>query len=177
MSNVINDFIKEYEELHSYLVSQKQVSYASDLDRHYKKILIFSCASYFEYLISDSIKRLSMVAPKELQEFIYKKAINRQYHTYFAWNESSVSSINPFLSLWGNDFKVRTSKKIKEDKDLSQGAIDFIEIGRERNIMAHENFMEYETQKTFDEVEKLFVSAEKFVRFIMQEIGNLASNV
>lgn len=174
MDTRIQQLIKNHREIYNYLLNLGEVSFANDIDLYYKKILVFSCASLFENLICNEIYDVAKnKSPMPIAEFIRNKAIERQYHTYFNWKECKTSSINGFLGLWGDDFKTTFANKIKSDIKLNKGVIAFIKIGNERNLMAHENFIEYSPAMTFAEVESLYGEAEYFVDKLLQELRNI----
>ncbi|MCH5161871.1 MAG: hypothetical protein J1G38_00075 [Clostridiales bacterium] len=171
MDSRILGLINGYHEIHKYLIENGQVSFANDVDSYYKKILVFSCASLFENLICNSIyEKAKIVCPAPIAEFIRNKAIERQYHTYFQWKEPKTSSINVFLGLWGDDFKTSFLNVIKNDEKLSDGVKAFLILGNERNLMAHENFIEYNPISTFNEIKVLYEQADYFVNTLLSKI-------
>lgn len=165
MSSPIQTLINDYKDLNQFLMESGQVSQALIVAEHYRKILLLSCASYYETRIVEIIK--SFVANKSqdvrIISFINNKAISRQYHTYFDWDSKNV---NKFLSLFGPDFADEVSTEIKNDKNLEQQAKAFITIGSERNKMVHNNFLECTLEKTFDEIVDLQNKASLFVEFL-----------
>lgn len=168
MNTPMDVFIKEYNEITDFLIAQNEWSFKSDLDNHYRKILLLSSASYFEQRIQDALKRLakSKTSSDEIYSLVINKAIERQYYTYFNWKEENKSNINSFLGLFGSEFKTRISNQIKESNELTEAVIAFLEIGRERNQMVHENFLEFNLGKSFEEIVKLNCKAMIFVDFV-----------
>lgn len=98
-----------------------------------------------------------------LFSFLKNKAIERQYHTYFDWEGNNV---NKFLGLFGQDFKEQISNKIKNDSNREKQAKAFLTIGLERNKMVHENFMDYNLEKTFDEIVELHKQSSLFIDYL-----------
>lgn len=171
MDSRITELIKDYYDIHNYLMGNGQISFANDIDSYYKKILVFSCASLFENLICNSIyEKAKKSSPIPIAEFIRNKAVERQYHTYFNWKDPKVSSIYGFLGLWGEDFKTAFLSIIKSDEALAEGIKAFLIIGNERNLMAHENFIEYNPSRTFKEVETLYGQADYFLNTLLDKI-------
>ena len=166
MASPIQSFIDEYNELYSYLLCSGQVSSATQVNNHYRKILLFSCASYYESQINEILNSFvnKNSSDERLNNFIINKAINRQYHTYFDWKQSS--NINGFLGLFGSNFKNRISKEIKDSPELCEYVRAFLIIGAERNKLAHENFLEYELNKTTEEIITLHNNASKFIDYL-----------
>jgi hypothetical protein len=46
-----------------------------------------------------------------LENFVRNKAISRQYHTWFRWEDNNA---NYFFGLFGTDFRIEMSKRVKE---------------------------------------------------------------
>ena len=99
-----------------------------------------------------------------ISAFVSNKAISRQYHTYFNWDQTN--NINSFLGLFGADFKDKITSEIKEDKDLQEQIKAFLTIGSERNKMVHNNFLECKLDKTFDEIVALQEKANLFIEYL-----------
>ena len=138
---------------------------AININEHFRKVLLLSCASYFESQITGTIIEFVESNSRDARIccFLKNKALKRQYHTLFNWE---ANNINAFLGLFGEDFKDKISKEIKDNSELSQQAKDFLIIGNERNKMVHENFLEYKLDKTFEEIVVLHNSAMKFIEYI-----------
>lgn len=165
MGSPIQKLIEDYKDLHKFLLDNGQVSASIDVNEHYRKILLLSCASYYETRVVDIIKRFvaSKSTDKRISEFVSNKAIQRQYHTYFDWEKNNV---NKFLSLFGSDFKDEVQAEIKLSENLADQIKAFMIIGSERNKMAHGNFLEYKLDKTFDELVDLQEKANLFIEYL-----------
>lgn len=164
-SHHIDMFIKHYTELKNYLDKTENVSYSIALSDNYRKILLLSCASFYESQITELVKdfvRRNSSADTRIFEFINNRAISRQYHTFFSWNENN---INNFLGMFGLEFKDKIAREIKNNDDLRKYVRAFLEIGRERNKMVHENFLEYKLDKTFQEINNLHNDAIKLIEY------------
>lgn len=166
MSTPIQKLIDNYYELYDLLVKQGEISQSIQVNEHYRKILLLSCASYYEKQITQIIKDFVMLKTEDdrIISFVNNKAITRQYHTYFQWDQTN--NINQFLGLFGAEFKKTISKEIKSSDELSKQISSFLEIGAERNKMVHQNFLEYQLEKTFDEIVKLHKEALNFINYI-----------
>ena len=134
------------------------------------KVMLLSCASYFEAEIQELIKKF--VKQQSLDDrvlsFVQNKAIARQYHTYFKWDGKNVNS---FLAMFGNDFKNEVQRKIADNEELKIQMKAFLEIGNERNKMVHENFLTYSLEKTFEEIVDLYHKGKQFVLFLKRSFG------
>lgn len=170
MFDPIHDFILEYDDLKEFLIENNQVSLENNFGHHMRKVMLLSCASYFETEIQEMIK--IFVKQQSLDDrvlsFVQHKAISRQYHTYFKWDGNNVNS---FLAMFGSDFKDDIQKKITDDEKLKVQMKAFLEIGNERNKMVHENFLSYKLEKTFEEIVDLYKQGEQFVLFLKKNFG------
>ncbi len=114
-------------------------------------------------------KKRPFLANDELIISIIKtKAIKRQYHTYFDWEKST--NANSFFSLFGEDFKNKMAKQVKETPKLETAIRAFLQLGQERNKLVHQNFAEIVLDKTADEIYKLYQTALLFVDIIKSEL-------
>jgi len=96
--------------------------------------------------------------------FSTNKAIERQYHTYFDWKQTT--NINQFLGLFGSDFRETVSSEIKNNGELAGQVEAFLIIGAERNKMVHGNFLEYVLEKSFDDLVSLHEKALRFIEYL-----------
>ena len=127
MSTPIQKLIDNYYELYDLLVKQGEISQSIQVNEHYRKILLLSCASYYEKQITQIIKDYVMLKTEDerIISFVNNKAINRQYHTYFQWDQTN--NINQFLGLFGAEFKKTISEEIKSSDELSKQISSFLE--------------------------------------------------
>ena len=157
---------QDEKELYLYLMERGEISFASYIDNVYKKVLLLSAASYFESEISQKIIDYAKAVTKTDQRIavlVEKKVIERQYHTFFAWD---CNNTNSFWSLFGAETKEKVRKKIKEDSALEQAEKDFLDLGNKRNQLVHQNFSEHDINTTIDEIYNEYLSACKFVEFV-----------
>lgn len=96
----------------------------------------------------------------QILELVRKKAVERQYHTYFQWGGKNA---NQFFSLFGADFLEYMKSLIKSDKQLELAVEAFLELGELRNRLVHQNFGTFALEKTVDEIFKLYKSANVFI--------------
>lgn len=170
MFDPIQDFILDYNDLRMFLIERNQISLENNLGHHMRKVLLLSCASYFETEIQELIKKFvkQRSSDDRVLSFVQNKAIVRQYHTYFKWDGSNVNS---FLAMFGSEFKNEMQRKITNNEELKIQMKAFLEIGNERNKMVHENFLSYKLEKTFEEIVDLYNKGEQFVLFLKKSFG------
>lgn len=153
-----------------YLKTQQQITYFNEAENSFRKTILLSSASFFEKEISDTVIEFakSHTSNNELVVAIIKqKAVSRQYHTYFSWDSANA---NAFFSLFGEDFKNRMIQKVKDDEKLDKAIKSFLEIGRERNKMVHQNFAEVVIDKTAEEIYKLYQDSLYFIETVKNEL-------
>ena len=163
----IDTFFKEQKEFIGFLQQQGQVSYSQNVEMSLSKTLLLSCSSYFERRITDAIsdyaKKVSN-ADEALISLVRNKAIERQYHTYFQWS-GDTPSVRPFFAMFGSTIR-DSSKQALRDSDLSDASKAFLELGNLRNLLVHENFLNYPLEKTADEIYQLYCAALRFIIYI-----------
>lgn len=131
-----------------------------------KKVLVLSAASYFESVISKCILDYATKASgpdKRIVTLIENKVIERQYHTLFDWKAKNT---NTFWGLFGEDTKSKVREQLNADEHLKATEQAFIELGRQRNLLVHENFAEYDVNTTVGEIYEKYKLACEFVSFI-----------
>lgn len=170
MNSPIDKLVDDYHDLIDFLLKNNQLSESVEIKDHYRKILLLSCASFYEMKITGILKTFvkKYSLDDKVCEFLSNKAINRQYHTFFDWKQTK--NINQFLGLFGETFKNKIAQTIKDDEILSDNISAFLLIGSERNLIVHENFLEYRLEKTFEEIVGLHKKAINFIKFLENEL-------
>lgn len=169
-SSIIDSQYKEIKELEEFLIQQNEISFKNFTDSNFRKALLLSSASYYENEIKKIINSFFTNKTGNCSisiSFINNKAIERQFHTYFSWKDNNANS---FFGLFGSDFKDHMKNKVKDDSNLNQSIKDFMEIGRERNRMVHQDFGNFTLEKTTDEIFTLHNSALYFIDFLKSEL-------
>jgi hypothetical protein len=179
MDNPVEQLKEEYSAIGKYLLDNREVSLHSDLNKHFRKVLILSAGSYFEHQITEILSDFASEKSNKderVKNFLVNQAIKQKYHTLFSWGEkdnpnSPGKNANTFFKLFGNEFKDEIEKEIKADVELDKSIKAFIEIGHLRNILVHSNFAEYiYEQKTSDEIFTLFQTAEPFLKYLQEKL-------
>ena len=173
---ILND---EYKSIVEFLDNNSQVSLSSDVNKYFTKVIVLSAASYFEHLIQsiliDFISRETKNNIKVIN-FLKKKAISMQYHTYFSWGEKDKpdrpgKSANTFFAMFGDDFKKSVDTEIKSNPILEETVKAFLEVGHLRNILVHSNFAAYNLEnKTPKEVYELYQKGLPFIDYIKRKL-------
>lgn len=159
----------EYLELIDYCREHGQVSFEMYINNTYKKALLLSAASHFEFEISAAVHNFADIISKSNHEIISlvdNKAIKRQYHTYFKWDSNNA---NNFFGLFGDAFKQKMRLLIK-DQNLEDAESAFLKLGNQRNELVHCNYAEYQLNDTFEEIYAKYETACKFVDFLIMQL-------
>lgn len=168
----INNLISEYRELYDSLNKNHKITLAISISNHYKKILLLSCASLYEKYFTEKIMEIikNKTNHGALSTLFYNKSIKQQYFKFFDWKEDR-GNVKSFLSLFGNEVQQHIQEEINADCELLEGMNAFLKIGYNRNLLVHENFIVYNLEKTFDEIENLHSKAVKFIEFLMDALN------
>lgn len=163
----IKSLYEEYGELIEFCRLNGQVSFELYINNTYKKALLLSAASYFETIITKTIHDFVNGKTRhnpEIVAFVEKKAMKRQYHTFFNWDGNNA---NQFFGLFGDALKRRAREEIRAKK-LDEAEVAFMTIGRERNRLVHQNYIEVQINDTFEEIYAKYEKACDFVDLIAQ---------
>jgi len=154
-------------ELIQHLLEVKELSFAQDAEQMLQKNLPLAAASFLEERVCALL--LEFVDARtggciELRSLVEIKAVKRQYHSLFEWDQPN--GYNKFLSLFGPEFKAAVAIEIAGNPDLQRAAREFIEIGSLRNKIVHQNYATFVVDKSAAEIFKLFEGALQFVGFL-----------
>lgn len=157
---------QDYKDLYKYVFGKGEISFATYIDSVYKKVLVLSAASYFESRISKLISEYAEKASgsdKRIVNLIQTKVIERQYHTLFDWKTNNT---NAFWKLFGELTKKNVRKQIDGNEELKVAEQSFMDLGRQRNLLVHENFAESDVNITVDEIYGKYLKACDFISLI-----------
>jgi hypothetical protein len=93
-------------------------------------------------------------------EFVRRKGLSRQYHTLFDWDRGNG---NPFFALFGETFRLAMEARVKSDLELAESVRAFLELGRERNRLIHQDLGQFVLEKTSGEIFALYGRGARFV--------------
>lgn len=169
--DIVESLYKETSELDQFLMSQNELSLRVAADSNLRKSILLASASYFEREINELILEFvrSCTDDEKIVNFIQKKALSRQYHTLFNWNGKNCNS---FLGLFGEEFKKDFALKVSGNQNLELAIRDFLEIGRERNRMVHQDFGQFSLEKTSKEINEIHKSAKVFLLELRKTLLN-----
>jgi len=133
---------------------------------HFRKALLLAAASYFEQRVCGCV--LDFVRERSsgsllVENFVRNKAISRQYHTWFKWDESNA---NQFYGLFGPEFRSAMSSRVNGSEELRNSVKAFLEVGNDRNRLVHQDYATFPLDKTLDEIYSLYQRALMFVEHL-----------
>ncbi len=168
----IDRVYEEYRDASEFLLSRGEISLGSAIDATARKALLLAASSYFESRITTDVLafcREVCGANPLVPALVLNKAVTRQYHTWFQWEGNTATS---FFSLFGPEFKNHMNELIKREDDLRAAVEDFLEMGRDRNRLVHEDFATFPLEKTTNEIYSQYKSALGFADRIIFELTN-----
>lgn len=155
----------------------EDLSLRSSTNAIFSKILLLATASYFEKRLTEAVVDFAKRSTSEnhvLPYLVYETAVKRQYHAWFAWERANA---NKFFSLFGKDFRAHMEKELDEKRaDIKDAVKAFMEIGRERNRLSHEDIVASSFNKTSNEVYAAYKRALPFVEWFPVALAEFADN-
>jgi hypothetical protein len=137
---------------------------------NFRKTMLLSSASYFEFKITNDLITFFETHSKDKllgAEFIKNKAIKRQYHTFFNWDAHNA---NQFFGLFGSQFKKFMDFEIDNDPKLSESIDAFIQLGGSRNLLIHENYLGFQLEPTAADIYGSYEKAKYFVDIFPEKL-------
>lgn len=160
--DLIEKMAQEAQEVKDLLVDRCEPSLAVTVENNFRKSLLLASASYFESEVVSIIQKYTKqrTIGSKVEAFVSKKGLSRQYHTLFNWDGNNVNS---FVGLFGEEFSSLFKELVRESPELDSSVKSFLEVGRERNRLVHQNFGSYALEKTAEEIRRLHLNAKGFV--------------
>lgn len=165
-ATVVDLLHENFADLLAVVDEAREVSLRAVADENFRKSLLLAAASYFERRMTETV--LSFVEDAtngnvRVTALVRSKAVSRQYHTWFEWDTNNA---NKFFALFGNDFRDSMKRRIRNDGELDDSVRAFLEIGRERNRLVHQDFGAFTLEKTTEEIHALYRRAMRFVEAV-----------
>jgi len=165
---IVDRLYDDFYELSKLLNQSNEISLISSAEENFKKSLLLSAASYFEKRLSDCVVEFTCEVAGEqhiITSLIKNKAIKRQYHTWFKWDDKNANS---FFALFGSEFSQLAKSAVKTNNALDDAIKAFLELGNDRNRLVHQDFGNFTLEKTTLEIYELYKSAMLFLDWIPQ---------
>ena len=174
--NVVERLHDDFIALREFLQGNDGANLLYVVEENFPKSLLLAAASHFERRLTEAVKdfaREVTIEDHPLVSLIEAKAIKGQYHTWFSWR--GARNANSFFALFGAAFRQYAEAVVDRDDSLKDSIRAFLEIGRERNPLVHEDFADFRMDKTSEEIYELYRSATVFVDWFPQAIREFSS--
>jgi hypothetical protein len=169
MPTAVEALIQRQDAVLAFLRDNGQLSLAIDFEESYRPLLVLACGSFFETHLTDHLCAFARaVSDPRIAEFLKNKALKRQYHSLFNWEQAN---INQFLGLFGEEYKAAISGAINSDEKLVRGMRNFLQLGSERNKVAHSNLSALSPDLTIDEIKQRYSDAWVFLQFLCSTLN------
>lgn len=146
------------------------MSLRSEVENEFRKALALSAASTFESVVKRLIEgfcdQVSGGSP-ELVSLVRSKILDRQYHTLFSWDAKNA---NTFFKLFGESFKDVAQQDVELDEELKKGIESFLEVGRLRNELVHNDYATFPFDETTSEVIALYRKGRLFTDYLQRKL-------
>ena len=159
----IEAMLEDHHRLIEILQSTDSVSLQATVESAFAKALLVAAASYFESRMTNAVLQIFQEetnGAESLVAFVRDQAVSRGYSSWFDWRSRNASQ---FFGKFGRGFRSFMDEQIKNDPNLAQSIHAFMEIGSIRNPLVHQNYAQFNLDKTVDEVHQLYESGLLFV--------------
>ena len=177
MPTAVDRLYEEFRDASEHLRSKGEISLGSAMDNNARKAILLAAASYFEYrLATDVLSFCVEISGKNslVPALVKNKAIERQYHTWFDWKKNNA---NVFYGLFGPEFKLHMEDLLKTEESFNENIRAFLEIGRDRNRLVHEDYATFSLEKTTKEIFERYKTAMLFIDRIPLELRRCAEKI
>ncbi len=177
-TTVVDRLFIELTELKQILKDRGEISLYSSADENFKKSLLLAAASYFDYRLRHLLLLFfakHTPGSTVVSEFAKNTVINsRQYHSLFEWETKNA---NKFYRLFGDGFKTFMRKRETDLPKFTESVEAFLEIGRDRNRLVHQNFAAYVLEKDASEIYEIYKKAQPFVEDLSSCLEEYVNNM
>ena len=174
--NAVERLHQEFNDLRCFLQEKDGESLIPVIEENFPKALLIAAASHFERLLTEAVRGFAKEITTEdhpLVSLIEAKAITRQYHRWFIWDARNA---NAFFRLFGAAFEEYARDAVRRCDVLSDSIGAFLEIGRDRNLLVHQDFANFQIAKTSEDIYSLYLSATVFVDWFPEAIREFSRN-
>ncbi len=183
IDNLVDDFNKVQK-----LILPDEPTTAQNLSVHLTKILILTCASYYEQQLQDAyidyaqreaerygVKPHGFNIDKKDKSVYQKFAFGRIEDSEDLSQLPEVRRMLDPLKSFGEAFKEQVYNEINGDLDKEKQLKAFQEIFAIRNLIAHQTFIEFTSNrirgKSFLDIKQMHEDAIKFVNYLKEKFS------
>lgn len=147
----------------------------TSLEGNFRKTLLLSAASYFEARLSKIVEQFARQNSDIdlLGDLVRNRVISRQYHTWFDWDRSNA---NKFYQMFGEIYVRHMAQVLSANSTLEESVKAFMEIGRDRNRIVHQDYGTIYVEKTAEEIYSSYKKAVVFVDMVETELTSCATS-
>ncbi|WP_353046215.1 HEPN domain-containing protein [Mesorhizobium sp. M1380] len=144
------------------------------MDGNSRKSILLSAASYFENALANIVEEFARnsSANTMVGDLIKARVISRQYQTWFDWDKNNA---NKFYQMFGDVFREHMTSLVRNRVQFDEAAKAFLEIGRDRNRLVHQDFGSFTVEKTTSEIYDQYKKARGFVEMVERELDYCCS--
>lgn len=179
----IDDLVGDFDKVQEMIFPEEPTT-AQNISVHLTKILILTCASYYEQQLQNAY---TTYAQRESERYGDKphgfdndkrdKSVYQKF-SFGRIEDSEDSSQLPEikrmlepLKFFGEKFRDKIYNEVNGDADKEQQLKAFQEIFAIRNLIAHQTFVEFTSNrirgKSFSDIKQLHEAAIKFVEYLI----------
>ena len=173
----INELIEDFSFLKETL-TLNEPSVSQNLMRHLTKMLVLSCASYYENSLTNSIRVYTI---KHIQKYEFRPhgfdvMGKRSFFQMFDFGRERPNKPKAFLSpldYFGREFRDTIVNEVVANEKLEMQMDSFQEICRLRNSMAHNDLITVDDailNKSFSEIIIIHQNAVEFLDYLKAKI-------
>lgn len=159
-------------------LNDEEPSVVQDIQRHLTKMLVLSCASYYEQTITEALKEYANQCSGQFADIPNGFSVigNRSFHQMFDFSrkEPKLKEANKFLKpldYFGSIFMKSLVAEISEDIERVTHMSAFQEICTLRNFLVHNDLINSPVirDKTFNDIKLLHYKALFFVELLREK--------
>ena len=172
---VVDSLYQDFQELMG-KIDIAEVSLQTTLRITFGKSLCIAAASYFEDVVKKQILefvRQASPGHRSVYELVRIKITARQYHTLFNWDSDNASA---FFGCFGEEFRRSMQQYVREHEDYRESIKEFMQIGRVRNSLVHQNYAQFSLEKTVEEIYASYKTGLLFVNSISSHLERVTSS-
>lgn len=183
----IDDLVEDFNKVQEKIFPDEPTT-AQNLSVHLTKILILTCASYYEQQLQNAY---IAYAQRESDRYADKphgfdndkrdKSVYQKFSFGRIEDSQDLSQLPEIkrmldpLKFFGEKFRDKIYNEINSDADKERQLKAFQEIFVIRNLIAHQTFVEFTSNKirgkSFSDIKQLHEDAIKFVKYLIEQFS------
>lgn len=172
----IEELVEDYDFVKSRLLLE-EVSVAQNIQRHLTKMLILSCASYYENAVTNALVAYAQKHSKKYKNLPhgFDTIEKRSFFQMFDFGRDKLKNAKAFfnpLSFFGIQFKETLIAEVSGNEEHEQNMLAFQEVCSMRNSLTHNDLITYSdaSSKSFEDIKALHDKAIKFLFLFEQKL-------